>query len=165
MDLGSANVLMLTNKNVEKMNKEEIKAKLFELQTNLVNELQEKVKTSHSMVDIDETDTIDPEDFSHQYESGEMEQLMKVQLNKEKGNLEKLNTIDFGPKDTVACGALVKTNQFNFFIGLPTIPFDVKGDHIVGISNESPIYAIMANKKEGDAFSFRGNDYKIEKIY
>jgi len=165
MDPGFVNVPMLTIKNMEIMNKEEIKTKLFELQNNLINELQEKVETSHSMVDIDEGDTVDPEDFSHQYESGEMEQLMKVQLNKEKGNLDKLRTIDFGLKKEVACGALVKTNQFNFFIGLPTIPFDVNGERIVGISNESPIYAIMANKKEGDNFSFRGNNYRIEKIY
>lgn len=147
------------------MNKENVKNKLFELQEILVKELEEKVSTTHSMVDIDEGDTMDPEDFSHQYESGEMEQLMKVQLNKEKGNWEKLKTIDFGPKTSVSCGALVKTNKFNFFIGLPTVPFDVDNTHIVGISNESPIYAIMVNKKEGDEFSFRGNDYKIEKIY
>jgi hypothetical protein len=90
---------------------------------------------------------------------------MKVQLNKEKGNLDKLKTIDFSAKEDVSCGALVKTDNFNFFIGLATVPFDVDGDHIVGISQESPIYAIMANKKEGAQFSFRGNDYKIEKIY
>lgn len=147
------------------MNKENIKNKLFETQELLVKELQEKVSTSHSMVDIDEDDTLDPEDFSHQFESGEMEQLFKVQLNKEKGNLEKLKSIDFSPKSTVTCGALVQTNQFNFFVGLATVPFDADGNHIVGISNESPIYAIMANKKEGDEFSFRGNDYKIDKIY
>lgn len=147
------------------MNKENIKNKLFELQENIVKELLEKMATSHSMVDIDEDDTRDPEDFSHQYESGEIEQLMRVQLNKEQRNLDKLKTIDFGPKNTVCCGAVVKTNQFNFFIGFATIPFDVDDLHIVGISNESPIYAIMANKKAGDTFSFRGNDYSIEKIY
>ena len=147
------------------MIKENIKNKLFELQETLINELTEKVATTHSMVDIDEEDTRDPEDFSHQYESGEIEQLMRVQLSKEKINMDKLNSIDFGPKDSVTTGAIVQTNKFNFFIGLATVPFDVDDLHIVGISNESPIYAIMANKKAGENFSFRGNDYTIEKIY
>jgi hypothetical protein len=146
------------------MNKEAIKDKLFELQENLVKELSEKINTVHSMVDIDESDTVDPEDFSHQYESGEMEQLMRVQMNKEQGNLEKLKSIDFGPKNTVSCGALVQTNQFNFLIGFATVPFEVDGSQIVGISNESPIYAIMATMKSGDSFSFRGNNYTIENI-
>lgn len=146
------------------MNKEAIKSKLFELQENLVNELSEKINTVHSMVDIDEGDTMDPEDFSHQYESGEMEQLMRVQLNREKGNLEKLKSIDFGPKNTVSSGAIVQTNLFNFLIGFATVPFEVDGLHIVGISNESPLYPIIANRKTGESFSFRGNNYTIENV-
>ncbi len=83
------------------MNKLHIKEKLFEQQENIIRELAEKVEMSHSMVDVDEDDTHDPDDYSHQYESGEMEQLIKVQLNKAKGNMERLKTIDFGEKNTV----------------------------------------------------------------
>lgn len=146
------------------MNKEVIKNRLYELQENLVNELAEKISTVHSMVDIDEGNTLDPEDFSHQYESGEMEQLMRVQLNREKGNFEKLKSIDFGPKNSVCCGAIVQTNLFNFLIGFATVPFEVDGKQIVGISNDSPLYPIMANRKSGESFSFRGNNYTIENI-
>lgn len=146
------------------MNKLHIKEKLFEQQENIIRELAEKVEMTHSMVDVDEDDTHDPDDYSHQYESGEMEQLIKVQLNKAKGNMERLKTIDFGEKDTVTPGALVQTPRFNFFIGFATVPFDVDGKHIVGISTESPIYSIMNGRKEGDKFSFSGINYEISKI-
>ena len=89
---------------------------------------------------------------------------MKVQLNKAKRSLDLLNSIDFSPKTSVESGAYVKTNKFNFFIGFATVPFDVDGKHIVGISMESPICPIMLGKKVGDQFSFSGVDYEIEKI-
>lgn len=147
------------------MKKEAIKKKMIELQNSIIRELQEKVEYSHSMVDIDEGDTIDPEDHSNQWLSGEVEQLMKVQLNKAKGNLVKLNTVNFSPKTRVAPGALVETEKFNFFVGFSMIPFECEGLSIVGISEDSPIYSIMANKKKGDQFSFCGNHYTIKNIY
>ena len=146
------------------MNKENIKSKLFEMQENIINELAEKIEVTHSMVDIDESDTIDPDDYSHQYETGEIEQLMRVQLNKAKGNFERLQHIDFSPKQNVCPGAYIETNKFNFFVGFSTVPFDVDGKHIIGISAGSPIYSIMVNKKQGDSFSFCGVDYTIETI-
>ena len=146
------------------MNKEHMKEVLFAMQENIVRELQEKVEMTHSIVDIDEDDTHDPEDYSHQYESGEMEQLMRVQLNKAKRNLDLLKSIDFSEKTSIEPGAYVETNKFNFLIGFTTVPFDVEDKHIVGISTESPIYPIMLGKKVGDAFSFSGVNYEIKSI-
>jgi hypothetical protein len=146
------------------MNKESIKTTIFQTQESIISELSEKIETSHSMVDVDEGDTLDPEDYSHQYESGEIENLMKVQLAKAKQNLTQLKSIDFSKKDTVTPGAIVQTPRFNFFIGLATVPFDADGLHIVGISIDSPIYSVMNGKKEGDKFSFSGIDYEITKI-
>ena len=99
------------------MNKEHIKELLFTMQENIIHEFEEKVETTHGMVDIDEDDTLDPEDFSHQYESGEMEQLMKVHLNKAKRCLDVLKSMDFSEKTLVEPGAYVETNKFNFLVG------------------------------------------------
>ncbi|MDX2360267.1 MAG: hypothetical protein QNK23_05650 [Crocinitomicaceae bacterium] len=147
------------------MIKENIKTKLFSMQENIIVELSEKVQMSHSLVDLDEDDTHDPDDYSHQFESAEMEQLMKVQLNKAKGGLEKLKSIDFSEKSTVQTGAYVETNKFNFFIGFSTVPFDVEGKHVVGISTNSPIFPMMSGKAAADKFSYCGINYEIETIY
>lgn len=147
------------------MNKEQLKEELMALQTNIIRELQEKTEYSHSMVDIDEEDVRDPDDYSRQWESGELEQLMKVQLNKAKGSLTKLETIDFSNKNSVGEGAFIETDKLNFFIGLSTIPFNFEGKEIIGISEESPIYAMMAGKEKGDTFSYSGNTYTITNIY
>ena len=147
------------------MKKQAIKTKLFEVQENIIHELEEKMNLSHSIVDLDENSTLDPEDYSHQYESGEMESLFKVQLTNAKMDFNRLKNMDFSPKDRVCDGALVQTNKFNFIVGFSTVPFDVQDDHIIGISHGSPIFGIMENKKKGDKFSFHGINYIIENIY
>ena len=147
------------------MNKDAAREKMISHQNEIINELVEQVSTVHSNVDFDEEETHDPEDYSHQFESQELEQLIKVQLNKAKRDLQYLESLDFDSKNTVTAGALVKTNKMNLFIGFPTVPFDLEGQNIVGISMSSPIYPIMANKKAGDSFTFSGNKYNIESIY
>jgi hypothetical protein len=147
------------------MDKTIVKNTLIELQENIINELQEQVETVHTMVDIDEEMTHDPEDYSHQYESKEIEEMVKIQLNRAKIGLDHLKSIDFDAKDSVCSGAVVFTDKMKFFIGFATVPFDIDEHHIVGISLGSPIYPMMAEKKVGDKFSFSGRDYKIEAIY
>lgn len=147
------------------MNKQSIKNYLMEQQSTLVNELKEQTSTLHTMVDIDESDVIDPEDFSHQYESHEMEQMIKVQLNRASRGLEVLASLDISPKNIVETGAIIETDSLAFFIGYPTIPFEIEGKRLVGISTSSPIYALMNGKRTGETFSYAGNEYTIKNIY
>ena len=147
------------------MDKQSIKNYLLEKQSTLVAELKEQTQTIHTMVDIDESDTIDPEDFSHQYESQEMEQMLKVQLNRAQRGLEVLASLDITPKDKVETGAIIETDSLNFFIGYPTIPFDMENKRYVGISAGSPIYTLMNGKRSGDSFQYSGTTYNITKIF
>ena len=147
------------------MEKQSIKNFLLEKQSRLVTELKEQTQTIHTMVDIDESDTIDPEDYSHQYESKEMEQMLKVQLNRAERGLEVLASLDITPKTKVETGAIIQTDSLNFFIGYPTIPFDMEGKRYVGISAGSPIYTLMNGKRKGESFQYAGTSYNITNIF
>lgn len=147
------------------MDKSKLVNTLKKMQDELISELEEKVATTNSMVDLDEGDTIDPEDFSHQSESGELNSLIKAQLVKSKLNRTELDSIDFSPKSSVEEGAVVETNLHTIVVGFPTIPFDFEGYHIVGISKDAPLYPYILGKKEGNNFSFSGRDYEIKKIH
>lgn len=146
------------------MMKSTIIAAVKKHQENLVNELSERINLSHSMVDLDENDTIDPEDFSHQTEAGEMEQHMRVKYTEAKRLLEQLEQIDFSPKDAANQGAYVETDQFNCLIGISTAPFEHDGKSIVGMSTESPIYSSMKGKQVNESFHFGGREYHIRNI-
>lgn len=147
------------------MNKQALKEKLIELQHESIASLEEKITTTHSMVDVDESDTIDPEDLSHQTESGESEQLFRQQLIKARIDLSTFEQLDMSPKSKVEAGAFVVTETFNFIVGCATTPFDFEGQHIIGISPEAPIFREMKDLHAGDTFTVSGNAYTIKEIH
>jgi hypothetical protein len=88
-----------------------------------------------------------------------------VQKNRAERGLELLASLDISPKTKVETGAIIETNSLNFFIGYPTIPFDMNGKRYVGISAGSPIYTLMVGKRTGDSFQYAGTSYKITNIF
>ncbi len=147
------------------MNKLALKEALISFQQKSIENLMEKIVTTHSMVDVDESDTIDPEDLSHQSESMESEQLFKQQLIKAQQDLRTIESIDFSEKRVVEPGAFIQTEKFNFLVACATTPFDFDGLHITGISIESPIYKEMKGLSKGAQFILSGNNYEIKEIY
>ena len=147
------------------MNKELLKQRLVQQQNSTISDISEKISTTHSMVDIDETDTVDPEDLSHQSEEAEAEHLFKLQLHKAKIDLNLIESLDFSTKQKVEPGAFVQTEKFNFVVACATTPFDYDGKHIIGISTDSPIYKEMKDKEAGSSFSISGNNYTILEIH
>jgi hypothetical protein len=146
------------------MNKESLQQKLIELQRLAVEELKEKVEATRSVVDIDDNDTIDPEDLSHQTESAELKHLFDQQLIKAEGELESLKRIDFSKKEIAIPGAVVSTESFHFLLGFAAIPFEFEGKRIVGVSVDSPIYPEIRGKKAGDTFTYSNTSYTIKEI-
>jgi len=146
------------------MNKQLLHQHLITSQEEIIQDLREKITSSNGMVDIDETDTIDPEDLSHQTESGEMKHLFEKKLFRAEVELEQLKNMNVEAKTSVEIGAFVSTEKFHFFVGHATMPFDFEGKHIIGISVDSPIFPTMKGKGHGDSFSHAGNDYTILEI-
>lgn len=146
------------------MNKQLLHQHLIKSQEEIIHDLREKIASSNGMVDIDETDTIDPEDLSHQTESGETKQLFEKKLFRAEVELSQLKNLNVDQKSLVEAGAFVATEKFHFFVGHATMPFDFEGKHIIGISVDSPIFPTMKGKGNGDSFSHAGNDYKILEI-
>jgi hypothetical protein len=48
---------------------------------------------------------------------------------------------------------------------MATVPFDLDGIHIIGISSESPIYTEMKGLEKGDSFNFTDKSYTILEIH
>ncbi len=68
-------------------------------------------------------------------------------------------------QDAIGPGAVVLTNNKNFFISIAIEDFFVDGKDFVGLSPKAPIYVAMEGKKAGDSFSFRNMDYTVEDIF
>ena len=98
------------------MNKQLLHQHLIKSQEEIIHDLREKIASSNGMVDIDETDTIDPEDLSHQTESGEMKQLFEKKLFRAEVELNQLKNLNVDQKSLVEAGAFVATEKFHFFV-------------------------------------------------
>ncbi len=67
--------------------------------------------------------------------------------------------------DEVTIGAVVMTDQRNFFIGESIPEFQVEGISYTGISPEAPIFKALQGKKAGDQVEFRGVQYTIQEVF
>jgi hypothetical protein len=131
---------------------------------NIIAELREELATKKGSSDLDENDTLDPEDYSTQTVSNVMVDLLKEQIAKTEKDLERIHQIDFSPKEEASVGALVTTDMFNFFLGVATVPFLYEHKQIVGVSVSAPIFVNIKGKKVGDTFTFSGHQYNIHAI-
>ena len=61
-------------------------------------------------------------------------------------------------------GSLILTNKGNFFISISLGQLTIDNKNYFAISSASPIGAILLNKRKGDTFQFRGNEYQIENV-
>jgi hypothetical protein len=62
-------------------------------------------------------------------------------------------------------GAVVMTDQLNFYISIPTDKIEINGESFIGISIKSPIYSVMQGKKKGDSFEFNERAYNILDLF
>jgi hypothetical protein len=130
----------------------------------IIYDLSEELRAKKTLTDLDEGNTLDPEDFSNQTESREMTLLLEKQIEKTRFDLDRLQHIDFSEKSEAGIGALVTTDMFNFVLGVATTPFLFGNVQIVGVSPEAPIFRYLVGKKQGESFTYSGNMYNIHTI-
>jgi hypothetical protein len=147
------------------MNRKDILDKIQQNLENNLAQLTQALDDYESASNIDESDTLDPEDLSQQTEFKEMHMRMKFHLEQVKAQLTRLNELTNKKVGTVEAGAIVETNQNLLFIGVscPAIPMD--GKDILGISTETPIYATLRGKTKGDTFKMGKEEYVITAIF
>ena len=146
------------------MDKALVKEKIIELQSKVVEELQQAYSRDIVSADIDETETKDPEDFSHQGEWNEMARRLELHLQNARDSIEYLNKLSLETLTEVGEGSLVETDKFVFFVSIATHPFKIDGKTVVGISTEAPIYHAMREKQAGDSFAFGDKQYSIVSV-
>ena len=147
-----------------KIDKNALKKVMISNYENIIAELKEELATKKGSSDLDENDTLDPEDYSTQTVSNVMVDLLKEQVAKTKKDLERIQQIDFSLKEEANVGAIVTTDMFNFFLGVATVPFLYDHKQIVGVSVSAPIFVNIKGKKVGDTFTFSGHLYTIHSI-
>lgn len=76
--------------------------------------------------------------------------------------LERLNIQEIS--NACKMGSIVKTDNFNYFIGISAGKLIVENETYYAISSKSPIGQLLIGKKEKEVVSFNGKSFRIEKI-
>jgi len=143
------------------MNKAKVKERVEQIQSEVIRDLEQAYARDATSADIDETETKDPEDFSHQGELNEMARRIELRLKNSQDELKYLQKLGDDVIESVGEGALVETDKYVFYVAIATHPFKIDGKTVVGISTEAPIYLAMRDKQAGESFVFADNTYKI----
>lgn len=131
-----------------------------------VAEYQRFLDRLKSDSDIDENETQDMEDYSHQSEANDMEIRTKVQMSKAIQDLDAFKALKgIVSNGEVMDGSFVLTKDRIFFIGVPSSSIEHDSYKMIGVSSESPAYESIVGKKIGDKVQLGRLKCKIEEIY
>jgi hypothetical protein len=113
---------------------------------------------------IDRTEAARRDDASMAEDAGEIAEAFDQPIHTSVEKMEKLKSIDFGPKNRVADGAIVKLNGRFLVVSVPTGTFVCDGESFMGMSTDAPIYRRMRGPRDGDKFTFGRQRFTLEQL-
>ncbi len=131
----------------------------------VIADLLEEMDSLHKGVDLDEEDTLDPEDFSHQTEAGDLERSHEQRLNQSREKRERLEKLPIQELSEVGIGAVVETKDHTFFISVASRAFEVNGRTITPLSTQAPLYEELVGSKVGDTITLGEKKEVITRIW
>ncbi|WP_340075411.1 hypothetical protein [Leptobacterium sp. I13] len=146
------------------IDKEALKKTMVVIHQKHIDEL-ENIRDSYKHgADLDEEDTRDPEDFSHQDEWTTASINLQLRIERAHEEMRLIEKFPVTPLNEVTFGAVVCTENLNFVIGTVMPVFDFDNKKFVGISENAPIYKSLKGKHIGDVFKFGDYSYTIKTI-
>ncbi len=146
------------------MNKQAVRATMLSLSEDEFQQAKEGYAAFLKSAMIDRTEPVGRDDASMAEAAGEIAEAFDQPVHTSAEKVEKLKAIDFGPKNWVAEGAIVKLNGRFFVISVPTSRFVCDGESFMGISTDAPIYHRMQGLRDGDKFTLGGHPFTIEQL-
>jgi len=113
---------------------------------------------------VDRTEPIENDELAQAEVASDFAEALDDTLDDYADKIEKLRTIDFGPKSTVNEGAVVKLSGRYFVIAVSTSKFTCRGRELMGISTMAPIFEAIEGARAGETVRFNGRDLTVEEV-
>jgi hypothetical protein len=146
------------------MDKAIIRERLLTLEAHELQDTREAYASYVASAHVDASQAFDVQDASQAVQARNLSEAFDSPLHDQQHKIDLLERIDFGPKTTVAPGAVVKLDGRYFVIGVATGPFACEGRTLMGLSTEAPIYEELADRREGERFAFRGREHLVQEV-
>lgn len=146
------------------MDKALILSKIIDEYQKVIDNLKSSVERYKHESDMDEDNTLDPDDYARQNEAKDMQLRFEKMLKEAKQNLTFLESSKSEIKEKIEPGTLIETDKNFLFVGISVPVFKMNDKDVVSFSEEAPIYKNVRNKKIGDIFEIGKNNFEIKKI-
>lgn len=145
-------------------NKDHIRETMFSLETAALNSARDNYLEYVSIARLDRTEPIENDEHAQAEVASDFAEALDDTLHDYADKLDKLRTIDFGPKSVVTEGAVVKLSGRHFVIAVSTSKFKCQGRELMGISTMAPIFEAIEGARAGETVRFKGRDLKVEDV-
>jgi hypothetical protein len=145
-------------------NKDHLRDTMLSLETEALRGAHENYLSYISTARVDRTEPIENDELAQAEIASDFAEALDDTLDDYADKLEKLRTIDFGPKSTVNEGAVVKLSGRYFVIAVSTGKFTCRGREFMGISTMAPIFEAIEGARAGETVQFNGRDLIVEEV-
>ncbi len=146
-----------------------LKQKLYEaclkMQRNSVQRVKDVMKEAQESALADDENSEELFD-SYREQMQHTRDMYASQLQVAQNDLEVLERVPGNDLTTVIeSGAVVRTENQNFFVAISLGKVDLDGKTYFPISTSSPIFQAMVGLKQGASFQFRDKKYTIKEVF
>ena len=145
-------------------NKSHIRETMLSLETAALHSARTNYLDYVSIAQLDRSEPIENDEQAQAEVASDLAEALDDTLHDYADKLEKLRTIDFGPKSAVEEGAVIKLSGRHFVIAVSTSQFTCDGREFMGISTMAPIFEAIEGARAGETVQFNGRDLIVEDV-
>lgn len=146
------------------MDKVKILSAIIDEQLKVIGNLKASIERYKHESDLDEDQTLDPEDYARQNEAKDMQLRYEKMLNAANLNLKVLENAKSEIHKEIKIGTLIETDKSYIFVGISIPAFKFDGKDVISVSEDAPVFKNLKSKKIGDTVEFGNTNFEIKSI-
>ena len=145
--------------------KQNVRAKLLELEGHELAVAVEHHERFLNEAVLGDREAHDNSEIAESRENADLAAAFDGPVHTHHAKIDAIEGLDFGLTDMVGPGAIVSFNGRWFVIAVSTLKFDCDGTEFMGISTQSPVYAVIDGLQEGDEFTYNGRNVTLDAVF
>jgi len=145
-------------------NKDHLRETMLSLETAALQSARDIYLEYVSTARLDRSEPIENDELAQAEVASDFAEALDDTLHDYADKLQKLTTIDFGPKSAVGEGAVVKLSGRYFVVAVSTSKFSCRGREFMGISTMAPIFEAIEGATAGETVQFNGRELTVEAV-
>ncbi len=146
------------------MDKHRVKQSMLDLEQRYFDASREAYLGYVSSARLDPSEPIENDEQAQAEFARDLSEAFDQPIHAHADKIAKLRQIDFGAKDSIEEGAIVTIMGRIFVIAVATDKFDCEGAELMGVSVQAPLFHAIEGKAAGDACTFNGRRFTVERV-